>query len=85
MLQTCMNQILDHDGGNNYQIIHMSKRKLERAGLLPRSIFPMAIHPIFDSDSDGEDAMSYSDGDGDDDDDDDDDDDKNDGVVSIGW
>ncbi len=61
MLQTGMNQILDHGSGNNYQIIHMSKRKLEHAGLLPRSIFPMAIHPIFDSDSDGEDVMSLSD------------------------
>jgi len=72
-----MNQILDHDGGNNYKIIHMSKRKLEHQGLLPRSIFPTLIHSIFSSD--GEDAMSDSDGN------DNDDDDDNDGAVSIGW
>jgi len=63
----------------------MNKRKLECEGLLPRSIFPSEIHPVFsDDNSDGEVAMSddnehdANDGDGSDDDD-------NDGVISIGW
>jgi len=66
----------------------MNKRKLEHEGLLPRSIFPSEIHPVFsDDNSDGEVAMSDDDddnkhdadgGDGSDNDD-------NDGVFSISW
>jgi hypothetical protein len=37
-LQTCMNQIIEAHGSNNYKIVHMNKAGLERLGLLPQSI-----------------------------------------------
>ena len=37
-LQTCMNEIVDANGDNDYKIVHMRKEVLEREGMLPRSI-----------------------------------------------
>jgi hypothetical protein len=37
-LQTCMNQIIEAHGSNNYPIVHVNKARLERLGLLPQSI-----------------------------------------------
>jgi hypothetical protein len=37
-LQTCMEEVILHDGSNNYKIRHMSKQRLEREGRLPLSI-----------------------------------------------
>ena len=36
--QACMEQTILHDGGNDYKIAHLNKRKLEREGRLPVSI-----------------------------------------------
>jgi len=84
-LQTCMNQIIENDGGNEYRLVHMNK-KLEHEGLLPRSIFPTEIHPAF-SDDNNEVAVSNNDGNNEHDGSDDNGSDNNDnyGVVSIGW
>ena len=38
-LQTCMNEIIDCDGGNHYDIVHLNKLRLERLGELPQSIY----------------------------------------------
>ena len=37
-LMCCLNQILEHDGNNNYKIPHMGKDRLERIGQLPITI-----------------------------------------------
>jgi hypothetical protein len=37
-LQTCMNQIIEANGSNDYQLVHMNKARLERIGMLPQSI-----------------------------------------------
>jgi transposase-like protein len=37
-LQTVMDQVILHDGSNNYRIPHMNKEKLQREGRLPVSI-----------------------------------------------
>ena len=37
-LQTCMNQVIECLGDNDYKLVHMNKGRLERLGLLPRSI-----------------------------------------------
>ncbi|GKD05006.1 hypothetical protein Tco_1179980 [Tanacetum coccineum] len=37
-LQTCMKEILKVNGGNNYQIPHIGKGRLERQGMLPLTI-----------------------------------------------
>jgi hypothetical protein len=37
-LQTCMNQIIEANGSNDYQIMHMNKARLEILELLPQSI-----------------------------------------------
>ena len=37
-LQTCMNRIIEENGGNNYKIPHMGKAAMERAGTLPMVI-----------------------------------------------
>jgi hypothetical protein len=37
-LQTCMSQIIEANGSNDYQIVHMNKVRLKRLGLLPQSI-----------------------------------------------
>ena len=34
-LMFCMNEIIDNDGGNDYEIPHMGKEQLERQGRLP--------------------------------------------------
>ena len=34
-LQSCLNMIIENDGGNDYKILHMGKESLERRGLLP--------------------------------------------------
>jgi hypothetical protein len=36
-LQTCMNQVIECNGGCDYRIEHMNKARLERLGLLPQS------------------------------------------------
>lgn len=35
-LQSCCNQILAHNGDNNYTLVHMNKEKLEKEGRLPK-------------------------------------------------
>jgi hypothetical protein len=53
-LQCCMNSIIECDGSNNYQITHMNKMRLERLGLLPRSIAPVQpanLNPLFAADA----------------------------------
>jgi hypothetical protein len=37
-LQTCMNQIMEAHGSNDYQLAHINKAQLERLGSLPQSI-----------------------------------------------
>ena len=37
-LQTCMKEIMKVRGGNNYQIPHIGKGRLERQGELPQQI-----------------------------------------------
>ena len=37
-LQTCMVEILKNEGGNNYKIPHMGKRRLDEQGQLPNNI-----------------------------------------------
>ena len=34
-LQSCLNKIIENDGGNDYKILHMGEESLERRGLLP--------------------------------------------------
>ena len=55
-LQSCLNMIIENDGGNDYKILHMGKESLERRGLLPGvlDITPAAsawLNPIMDDDS----------------------------------
>jgi hypothetical protein len=38
MLQTVFNSIMEHNGGNEYKLVHMNKEKLEREGRLPVTI-----------------------------------------------
>jgi hypothetical protein len=33
--QSCLNEIIEDDGGNNYNIPHLNKARLEREGTLP--------------------------------------------------
>jgi hypothetical protein len=42
-----MNSIIDVDGNNNYKLEHMNKARLEREGLLPRSIVARPLHHLF--------------------------------------
>ena len=35
---SCLNQIIDHNGDNDYKIPHMKKAKLERENKLPRKL-----------------------------------------------
>ena len=37
-LQTCLNSIIEHHGGNDYKIQHMSKARLEKEGRLPSTL-----------------------------------------------
>ena len=56
-LQSCLNMIIENDGGNDYNIPHMGKESLERRGLLPGvlDVTPAAnawLYPMMDDDSD---------------------------------
>ena len=55
-LQSCLNMIIENDGGNNYKIPHMGKESLDRRGLLPGvlDVTPAAtawLNPTMDDDS----------------------------------
>ena len=55
-LQSCLNMIIENDGGNDYKIPHMGKESLERRGLLPGvlDVTPAAsawLNPMMDDDS----------------------------------
>ena len=55
-LQSCLNMIIENDGGNDYKIPHMGKESLARRGLLPGvlDITPAAsawLNPMMDGDS----------------------------------
>ena len=55
-LQSCLNMIIENDGGNDYKIPHMGKESMERRGLLPGvlDITPAAtawLNPTMDDDS----------------------------------
>ena len=55
-LQSCLNMIIENDGGNDYKIPHMGKEAMERRGLLPPvlDITPAAtawLNPTMDDDS----------------------------------
>ena len=55
-LQSCLNMIIENDGGNDYKIPHMGKERLERRGLLPTvlDITPAAdawLNPTMDDNS----------------------------------
>ena len=56
-LQSCLNKIIEDDGGNDYKIPHMGKENLWRRGLLPEvlHVTPAAnawLNPTMDDDSD---------------------------------
>ena len=55
-LQSCLNKIIENDGGNDYKIPHMGKQSLQRRGLLPvvLDVPPAAspwLNPMMDDDS----------------------------------
>ena len=55
-LQSCLNKIIENDGGNDYKILHMGKQSLQRRGLLPvvLDVTPAAsawLNPTMDDDS----------------------------------
>ena len=55
-LQSCLNMIIENDGGNDYKILHIGKESLERRGLLlgVLDITPAAsawLNPTMDDDS----------------------------------
>ena len=55
-LQSCLNMIIENDGGNDYKIQHMGKESMERRGLLPGvlDVTPAAnawLNPTMDDDS----------------------------------
>ena len=55
-LQSCLNMIIENDGGNDYKIPHIGKESLERRGLLPTvlDVTPAAnawLNPTMDDDS----------------------------------
>ena len=55
-LQSCLNMIIENDGGNDYKILHMGKESMERRGLLPwvLDVTPTAnawLNPMMDDDS----------------------------------
>ena len=56
-LQSCLNMIIENDGGNDYKIPHMGKESMERRGLLLQvlDITPTAnarLNPMMDDNSD---------------------------------
>ena len=55
-LQSCLNMIIENDGGNDYKVPHMGKESLDRRGLLPGvlDVTPAAtawLYPVMDDDS----------------------------------
>ena len=55
-LQSCLNMMIENDGGNDYKIPHMGKESMERRGLLPGvlDVTPAAsawLNPMMDDDS----------------------------------
>ena len=55
-LQSCLNMIIENDGGNDYKIPHMGKESMDRRGLLPGilDVTPAAsawLNPMMDDDS----------------------------------
>ena len=55
-LQSCLNKIIENDGGNDYKILHMGKHPLQRRGLLAvvLDVTPAAsawLNPMMDDDS----------------------------------
>ena len=55
-LQSCLDMIIENDGGNDYKIPHMGKESMERRGLLPPvlDVTPAAaawLNPTMDDDS----------------------------------
>ena len=55
-MQSCLNKIIENDGGNDYKIQHMGKQSLQRRGLLPvvLDVTPAAsawLNPMMDDDS----------------------------------
>ena len=54
--QSCLNEIIDCHGDNNYKIPHMNKEKMEREGRLP-SVLPVTESAAF-WDGEEEDANS---------------------------
>ena len=55
-LQSCLNRIIENDGGNDYKIPHMGKEAMERRGVLPPvlDVTPAAtawLNPMMDDDS----------------------------------
>ena len=55
-LHSCLNMIIENDGGNDYKIPHMGKESMERRGLLPGvlDVTPAAsawLNPMMDDDS----------------------------------
>ena len=55
-LQSCLNMIIENDGGNDYKILPMGKESLERRGLHPGvlDVTPAAsawLNPMMDDDS----------------------------------
>ena len=55
-LQSCLNMIIENDGGNDYKILHMGKESMERRGLLPPvlDVTPAAtawLNPMMDDNS----------------------------------
>ena len=51
-LQSCMNEVIEHNGGCDYKIQHMNKARLERLGLLPQSLFVTDAANDWDNDDD---------------------------------
>ena len=55
-LQSCLNMIIENDGGNDYKIPHLGKESLDRRGLLPgvldiTSAATAWLNPMMDDDS----------------------------------
>jgi hypothetical protein len=54
-LQSCMNEVIECNGGCDYKIQHMNKARLERLGLLPQSLFVTDAAMDWDDNGDEED------------------------------
>jgi hypothetical protein len=60
-LQSCLNQILENNGGNHYSIPHMNKEKLEREGRLPKVLKVTTAAAKFDEKQTPVDTMEETD------------------------